>query len=101
MNSFQKLFKSNNILFGELSYYFYITKFQTIGLAHGHGLWFKNGTRFGIFINEKIKIFVDKYLTTNQSILQIEFCNSQIHQHKQTCQKISNQFVNSNIQNHQ
>jgi hypothetical protein len=68
MNNFQKLLKSNNLLFSEINDYFYITKFQITSLVHGHGLWSKNVLRFGIFTNEEIKIFVDKYLTTDQSI---------------------------------
>jgi len=42
---------------------------------------------------KKLKFSLIKYLTTNQSILNIEIHNSQIHQH--------NQFVDCNIQNHQ
>jgi len=82
MNSFQRLLKNNNILFGKINDYFYITKFQTTGLAHGHELWSKNVPIFGIFTNEEIKSFVDKYLTTDQNIFKINFSNNQIHQHK-------------------
>ncbi len=63
-------------------------EFQCIGWAHDHGLlWSTNAHRFGNFTNGKNQNFVDKYLTTNQSILKIEICTSQIHQHKQTCGK--------------
>jgi hypothetical protein len=47
-------------------------------------LWSKNAHKFGISTNEKNENYVDKYLTTNQSILKIEIHRSQIHQHKQT-----------------
>jgi len=44
-------------------------EFQSISLARDHGLsWSKNAPKFGIFLIEKIENFVDKYLTTNQSI---------------------------------
>jgi hypothetical protein len=34
------------------------------------------------FMNEKIDNFVDKYLTTNQTILPKDIHSAQIHQHK-------------------
>jgi hypothetical protein len=62
---------------------FFIKDFQSTSLTHDHRLlWSKNVPRFGIFTNEEIEIFVDKYLTIDQSIFNIEICNSQIHQHK-------------------
>jgi hypothetical protein len=45
---------------------------------------------------KKIECFVDKYLTIDQTMFLIEIHNMQIHQHKNV-----NQFVDSNIQNHQ
>jgi len=102
MNSFRKLFLSNNFLFDEISVFFLIKKFQSTTLCHDHGLlWSKNVSRFGIFTNEEFENFVDKYLTIDQTIFKMKICNCQIHQHKQTCRKKNNQFVNSNIQNHQ
>jgi hypothetical protein len=50
-------------------------------------LWSKNVHRFGIFTNEEIEFFVDKYLITNQNIFKTNIRNSQILQHKQTCRK--------------
>jgi hypothetical protein len=38
-------------------------------------------------MNEEIENVVDKYLTTNQIVLQIYIPNALIHQHKQTCKK--------------
>ncbi len=53
-------------------WFFYIIEFQSIGLAHDHGLlWSKNVPRFVISTNEEIENFVDKYLTIDQSILNI------------------------------
>jgi hypothetical protein len=57
-------------------------------LVHDHGLlWIKNGPVFGISSNKDIENFVNKYLTTNQFILQNKICATQIHQHKQTCKE--------------
>jgi len=38
--------------------------------------------QFGIFMNEEIEIFVDKYLTIDEIILPKDIRNVQIHQHK-------------------
>jgi hypothetical protein len=37
--------------------------------------------------NEKNECFVDKHLTIDQTMLPIEICNMQIHQHKRTSTK--------------
>jgi len=42
---------------------------------------------FGISSNKDIENFVNKYLTTNQFILQNKIFATQIHQHKQTCKE--------------
>jgi hypothetical protein len=45
MNSFRKLLKNSSIMFGEVQDYFFVTKFQSRGLAHDHGLlWVKSPT---------------------------------------------------------
>jgi hypothetical protein len=39
-------------------------------LFHDHGsLWLENASRFGVSKNEEIEFFVDKYLTTDQTML--------------------------------
>jgi hypothetical protein len=76
----------SNVLFNEIQSYFFITEFQNEGLAHDHGLvWVQNVHKFGISSNETIEFFFEKYLTTNQTLISIEICNAQIHQHKQPC----------------
>ncbi len=88
INSFHKLLKHTNVLFNKVKDYFFITKFQSIGLSRDHGLlWIKNAPMFGIPSNKDIKNFVNKYLTTNQFILQNQICVAQIHEHKQMCKK--------------
>jgi hypothetical protein len=42
---------------------------------------------FDISSNKDIENFVNKYLTTNQSILQNKICGTQLHEHKQTCKE--------------
>jgi hypothetical protein len=102
MNNFRKLFKNIDTLFGQVVYYFFIMKFQSGGLPHDHGLLgVKNAPHFGISSNSEVKIFVDTYLTTDQTTFQKEICNAQIHQHKQKhAKRNGNKFVVSNIRNH-
>jgi hypothetical protein len=40
-------------------------------------LWSKNGPKFGIVTNEEVENFIDKYLTTDQSIFNRKNHNSQ------------------------
>jgi hypothetical protein len=85
MNCFQKLF---NVLFCEIQDFFFVTRFQSGGLAHDHGLlWVQSVLQFGISSNETIENFIDKYITNDQTFFPIEIHSSQIHQHKRTCQK--------------
>jgi hypothetical protein len=81
---------------------FSLVKFQSIGLAHDHKLlWIKNAPMFGISTSKDIEKKFNKYLTTNQSILQNKICATQIHKHKQTCKKKkANKSTSFNILNH-
>jgi len=55
-------------LFGEIQNYFFVSEFQSGGLAHDHGLlWVQNAHQFAISSNESIEKYVDKYSTTNQT----------------------------------
>jgi hypothetical protein len=68
--------------------YFFITKFQLGGLSHDHGLlWVQNVPIFGVSENEKNACFVNKYLTTFQTMFSKEICNMQIHQDKKKLAK--------------
>jgi hypothetical protein len=42
---------------------------------------------FDVSSNKDVENFVNKYLTTNQSILQKTICGTQLHEHKQTCKE--------------
>ncbi len=75
-------------MFGEVQDYFFVIKFQSRGVAYGHGLlWVKNAPQYNISPNEQVNIFVNKYLTTNKIVLENELQTTQIHKHKQTCRK--------------
>ncbi len=50
--------------FGQVKDFFFIT--ESRGLPHDHELlWIDNPPGYGVFQNEEIECFVDKYLTTN------------------------------------
>jgi hypothetical protein len=88
MNSFCKLIRNTYLIFGQVKNYFFITKFQLRGLLHDYGLlWIENAPRNDVFQNEDIECFVNKYLTTDQTMFKHKICNMQIHQHKRTCRK--------------
>jgi hypothetical protein len=83
MSCLHKLLKKINILFGEVQDYFFNTKFQLEVWHMIHILY----QQIYQFMNEKIDNFVDKYLTTNQTILPKDIHSAQIHQHKWTWKK--------------
>jgi hypothetical protein len=47
---------------------------------------------YGVNSNETIEQFVDKYVTSNNSLLPSHLKDSQMHKHRQTCRK-KNQVV--------
>ncbi len=82
--------------------FFKLKKFQSITLSHDHALlWCKNVSRFGIFTNEEIENFVDKYLKVDQNILKNNNHNNQIHQDKRTCQGKRQPICRFQYSNHQ
>jgi hypothetical protein len=61
MNNFCKLIRNIDLIFDKVKDYFFITKFQSEGLLHNHGLlWAQNAPTFGVSKNEKIECFVNK-----------------------------------------
>ncbi len=74
MTSFRKFIENTNLIFGKVKDYFFITEFQSRGLLHGDGLlWVQNAPTFGVSKNEKIECLVHKYLTIDQTMLQLKF----------------------------
>ncbi len=51
MNSFHKLIRNTNLIFGKVKDYFFIIEFQSRGLPHDHRLlWVQNVLIFGVSI---------------------------------------------------
>jgi hypothetical protein len=101
MNSFHELIRNADLIFGKVKDYVFITKFQSGGLPHDHGLLcVQNAPTFGVSKNEEIECFIDKYLT-DQVMFSIEIHNMQILNIKKHAKENINQFVDFNIQNHQ
>ncbi len=67
---FHKLVTKYHYLFGYISDFFYVTKFQNCGSKHDHGLlWIKNAPMYGVQINEKIEKFINMYISCDVSLL--------------------------------
>lgn len=79
--------------------FFLITKFQSKGLPHNHGLLLlKNTFKFHVFFkNENIEFFINKYLLIDQTMFSMKICNMQIHHYKKIREKNVNQFTDFNI----
>ena len=75
-------------LIGEVLDYFFNTEFQNRGSEHDRGLiWIKNAPVYKVNTNEEIKAFIDKYISSNSSLLPIELQSAQQHQHSWACRK--------------
>jgi hypothetical protein len=86
MGWFRTLLKKCNSCLANYKTFFLLTKFQSGGYPHNHGLlWIDNALQYGIQSNEEIEIFIDKYLTTDRFVFEKNLCSVQIHQHKQAC----------------
>ncbi len=85
--------KKDSSIFGKVDDLNFVTNFQNRGSEHDHGLlWIKNGPTYGVNSIETIEQFVDKYVTSNNSLLPSHLKNLQMHKHRQTWRK-KNQVV--------
>ena len=72
-SSFQKLLMKDSSLIEEVLDYFFNTEFQNCGSEYDHGLiWIKNAPIYEVNTNEEIEAFIDKYISSNSSLLPIE-----------------------------
>jgi hypothetical protein len=52
----------------------FLIEFQRCGLPCDHGsLWIENAPHFGVSPNEVIEVFVNKYLTMDETIIQRKY----------------------------
>jgi len=95
---FCTLFNKDPSIFGQMCDFFFVIEFQNCGSEHEHGLlWIKNAPIYGINTIEEIKIFVDKYISCNVSLLPITLQNAQQHEHTSTFKKKIMLSINSVI----
>ena len=88
MSAMRTLILKNSQLFGEVQDYFFITEFQSRGNEHDHGLlWIKNAPIYGQSSEISITSFIDKYLSSDSSLLTENLIKIQTHQHTKTCKK--------------
>jgi hypothetical protein len=70
--------------------------------GHDHGLfWIKDAPTYGINSDDGIQSFVIKYITCDKFSLLDNFCENQLHRHKQTCCKKTNLCVGFNFHYHE
>lgn len=81
------LIKESSIL-GEVLDFFFITEFQHRGSEHEHAvIWVKNAPQFRNNSNKEIESFVDKYISSDKSLLPVALQEAQTHKHSRTCKK--------------
>jgi hypothetical protein len=87
-SEFRKLIMKDSTFFGEVQDFFFVTEFQNRGSEHDHGLiWIKNAPIYGINTNVEIEAFIDRYISSDVSLLPTKLQNAQQHQHSRTCRK--------------
>jgi hypothetical protein len=88
MESFCTLCIKDNLIFGHLLNFFFVTKFQSHESQHDHEfLWVANAPIYGLDSNNAIESFADKYISYDNNKLTPNFCEIQTHHHKKTCRK--------------
>jgi uncharacterized protein YabN with tetrapyrrole methylase and pyrophosphatase domain len=61
-------------IFGHISNFYLVIKFQNCGSEHNHGLlWIKDAPMYGVHTNEEIEQFVDMYISCDIS------CTNSLH----------------------
>jgi hypothetical protein len=94
MKCFQKLCMKDDMIFGPLLDFFFVTEFQNRGSEYNHGLlWVANAPTYGLDSNKKIENFVDKYIPCDSGKLTPNFYEAQRHHHKKTCRKKNKLFI--------
>ncbi len=85
MKSFRTLCMKDNSIFGHLLDFFFVTKFQSHGSQHDHGLlWVANAPIYGLDSNNVIENFVDKYISCDNNELAPNLGEAQTYHHKKT-----------------
>jgi len=88
MKSFCTLSLKDNSIFGHLVEFFLVTKFQSRGSQHDHGLlWVANAPIYGLDSNNAIENFVDKYISCDNNKLAPNLREAQTCHHKKTYRK--------------
>jgi hypothetical protein len=88
INALRQLICHDEMFFGKISYYFFVTEFQNRGNEHDHALlWIKGAPVYGADNNSEIEQFVEKYITCNTDHLDPELAKVHRHYHTRSCRK--------------
>jgi hypothetical protein len=78
----------DNSIFQHLLDFFFVTKFQSHGNQHDHGLlWVANAQIYGLDSNNAIENFLNKHISCDNNKLAPNLCEVQTHCHKKICRK--------------
>ena len=88
VNAFQKMMLKNNTLFEKVSNFFSVTEFQNWGNEHVHFmLWLQDVPVFGHCNNTTLEDFIDKYISSDSTLLDPHLLKMKTHHHTKTCKK--------------
>ena len=89
INSLRQLICHDEMFFGKISNYFFVTEFQNRGNEQDHTLlWIEGALVYGADNNSEIEQFVDKYITCNIDHLDPELAKVHRHYHTRSCKKM-------------
>jgi hypothetical protein len=78
----------DNLIFGHLLNFVFVTKFQSYESQHEYGLlWVAKASIYGLDSNNAIENFVHKYTLYDNNKLALNFREVQTRRHKKTCRK--------------
>jgi hypothetical protein len=86
INALRQLICHDEMLFGKILEYCFVTEFQNKGSEHDHSLlWIEGAPFYGNDNNSQFEHFLDKFITCNKDHLDIELAKVQIHYHSTRC----------------
>jgi hypothetical protein len=94
----KQLICHDEMFFGNVSDYYFVTEFQNRGSEHEHGLlWIEDAPIYGRESNSQIENFLDKYITCDTDHLDPDLSKLHKHYHTRSCKKRKNSHCKYNF----